>query len=311
MTSDRRFMARAGRANIAMPETAWWGLPYPGRLVMRSRLQFIIALALAGGFAADSGAWAAGLSVMPLPIVLSPGQPSELLRVTNDGDAASSFQIQTFLWTQAPDGTIDLHPSLTIVAFPEVFTVGPNETRNIRVGVLQSSDEAEATYRLIVQQLPPPPLPGKVILILPGIDLPVFVARNDAAGEAEIARPMVAQGRLSFALADAGTAHILLRRLTVAGRNAEGKSVFTMAAAPSYVLAGGHRDYAVQLGAGDCAEIRTIIITATFAEQIPVVTQNVPVPPDACAGAQVGLTGFTSDTKQQVKILAPGNSAGQ
>ncbi|HVE23387.1 MAG TPA: fimbria/pilus periplasmic chaperone [Acidocella sp.] len=249
---------------------------------MTSSLKTILALAWALLFAAKSAAWAAGVSVMPLPMRLSPNQPSELLRVTNDGDSENSFQIRTFVWTQLPDGTIDLHPSLSIVAFPEVFTIGPNETRNIRVGVLQPSGAAEATYRLVVQQLPPPPLPGKVIQILPGIDLPVFIARDDVAGKPEIAGAAVAQGALSFALADAGTAHILLQRLIVTGRDEAGRRVFAAAAAPSYVLAGGHRDYAVQIGAGDCTRIRAIAITAHFADQIPPVTQEVIVPPDAC-----------------------------
>lgn len=278
---------------------------------MKSPLKIIAALAVAFIFAAKSAAWAAGLSVMPLPMTLSPNEPSELLKVTNDGDSANSFQIQPFLWTQLPDGTIDLHPSLTIVAFPEVFTIGPNETRNIRIGVLQPSSAAEATYRLVVQQLPPPSLPGKVIQILPGVDLPVFIARDDAVGKPEIAGPTIAQGRLSFALTDAGTAHILLKRLTVTGRNASGKSVFSAAAAPSYVLAGGRRDYAVQIGAGDCARLQTIAISATFADQLQAVTQEMVVPPDACAGAQMGLTGFASDTRQHVKILADSASSSQ
>jgi fimbrial chaperone protein len=278
---------------------------------MQSPLKIISALAVALALAAKSAAWAASLSVMPLPMRLSPSQPSELLRVTNDGDAANSFQIQAFLWTQSPDGTIDLHPSLTIVAFPEVFTIGPNETRNIRIGVLQPSDAAETTYRLVVQQLPPPPLPGQVIQILPGIDLPVFMARNDAASKPGIAEPMLTQGRLTFALTDAGTAHLLLRRLTVTGRDGAGKRVFGIVAAPSYVLAGGRRDYAVQIGAGDCAEIRTIAIMATFADQIPAVTREVVVPPQACTGTQIGLSGFTSDTRQQVKILAAGTGSSQ
>ena len=214
---------------------------------------------------------------MPLPMTLSPSAPSELLRITNDGDLKNSFQIQAFLWTQLPDGTIDLHPSLTIVVFPEVFTIGPNETRNIRIGVLQPSSAAEATYWLVVQQLPPPPVPGKMIQILPGVDLPVFIARNDAVGKPEIAGPTIAQGQLFFTLTDAGTAHVLLKKLIVTGRNAAGKGVFSATAAPSYVLAGGRRDYAVQIGAGDCARLQTIAISATFADQIQAVTQEIPV----------------------------------
>ena len=197
------------------------------------------------------------------------------------------------------------------MAFPEVFTIGANETRNIRVGVLQSSGAAEETYRLIVQQLPPPPLPGKVIQVLPGVDLPVFIARNDATGKPAIAGPTVVQGRLSFALTDAGTAHFLLRRLTVTGRDGSGKSVFSIAAAPSYVLAGGSRDYTLQLAENDCAAIRTIALVASFADQIPTITQNVAVAPDACVGAQLGLTGFASNTRQQVKILAASVSSSQ
>jgi fimbrial chaperone protein len=278
---------------------------------MKSPLKRITAFALALAMAAHNLAWGAGLSVMPLPMWLSPDQPSDLLKVSNDADTGASFQIQAFLWTQSPDGTIDLQPSPAIVAFPEVFTIGPNETRNIRVGVLQPPLAAEATFRLIVQQLPPPPLPGRVIQILPGINLPVFMARNDAVAKPEISRPVVAQARLSFALSDAGTAHLLLRRLTIMGRNAAGGSVFSVAAAPSYVLAGGRRDYALQIGAGDCAQLRTITIMATFADEVPPVTQPVAVPPEGCAGAPMGLTGFTNDTRQQVKILPARADGGQ
>src|SRR5271165_3190496 len=61
-------------------------------------------------------AMAAGFSITPIPILLSPAQTSVLLKVTNGGDSDGSFQIQTFNWTQTPDGTIELSPSAEIVA---------------------------------------------------------------------------------------------------------------------------------------------------------------------------------------------------
>lgn len=130
---------------------------------MKSTEKRITALAMALAFVISNAAWASGISVTPIPMTLSPDQPSDLLKVTNEGDSESSFQIQTFLWRQTPDGKIELHPSQEVLAFPEVFTLGSKETRNIRVGVLRASDKTEETYRIIVQELPPPPVPGRAI----------------------------------------------------------------------------------------------------------------------------------------------------
>jgi fimbrial chaperone protein len=244
-------------------------------------------------------------------MTLSPGQPSELLKVTNNDEHGASYQIRSFLWSQTPDGTIRLSPSSDIVAFPEVFTLGPNETRNIRVGVLHRPGAIEETYRLIVQQLPPPPSPGRSIQILPGFDLPVYFTSADAEGKPHIGTPAVSMGMVSFTVADTGTAHVHVKRLTVTGYGDAGKAIFSVAAAPSYVLAGGRRDYAVQIAAHDCAEARKISILATFSNQIPPVTQEVAVPPGACTGSQVGLTGFASDTSQKVNILAASAGSSQ
>lgn len=244
-------------------------------------------------------------------MTLSPGQPSELLKVTNNDQREASFQVRSFLWSQTPDGTIRLSPSSDIVAFPEVFTLGPNETRNIRVGVLHRLGAIEETYRLIVQQLPPPPLPGRAIQILPAFDLPVYFTSAGAEGKPHIGTPAFSTGTFSFTVADIGTAHVHVERLTVTGYGDAGKTIFSVTAGPSYVLAGGRRDYAVQIAAHDCAEARKIAIVATFSHHIPPAIQEVAVPPGACTGSQVGLTGFASDTSQHVNIVAAGAGSSQ
>lgn len=263
--------------------------------------KLITAIAMALALAARSTAWAAAFSVSPLPMTLSPSQMSDLLKVTNDGDSEASFQIRTFAWSQTPDGTIDLKPSSEIVAFPEIFTIGPSETRPIRIGVLRPPGTTEKTYRVLVQELPPPHLPGRTIQLLPQLDMPVYVTPPTAEGVPEIAMPAVAGGMLLFAVADTGTAHIKITRLSITGHG-DGQTIFTVSSAPTYVLAGGRRDYAVQIGASDCAKTRTISIAATLSDPDRTVTQEVMIPPDGCSG-QAGLTGFELDTRQKVTIV--------
>ncbi len=252
-------------------------------------------------------AMAAGFSVTPIPIMLSPAQTSVLLKVTNGGDSDGSFQIQTFSWTQTPDGTMELSPSAEIVAFPAVFTLGGNQIRNIRIGAVRRPGVTEDTYRIVVQQLPPPPVPGKsTIQVLAAFDLPVFATPAAATAAPAIAAHTFSSGALSFSVTNAGTAHFRIDRLTVTGHDPAGHSSFAIAAAPSYVLAGGQRDYTIDIAPHDCTAIQTITIAASLSEPFQTITTDVPVPPSACAGAQAPKTSFEGDTRQAVKFL-PGN----
>lgn len=257
-------------------------------------------------------AMATGISVTPIPIVLSSAQTSELLQVTNEGDSASSLQIQTFSWTQTQDGRMELRPSAEIVAFPAVFTIGPNQIRNIRIGVVRAPGTTEQTYRIIVQQLPPPPIAGRAkIQVLTAFDLPVFATPAGVEAAPAITSPTFAAGALSFSVTDAGTAHIRIDRLTVTGHDRAGHSSFVVGAIPSYVLAGGRRDYTVDIAPHDCTETKTMTITASLANSAQSLTTDFPVPQGACVGSHLSKTGFEGNTGQAVQFLQDNAGAAQ
>ncbi len=277
------------------------GRPRPVRL---SRWTYIVGLAAGLMITSFASALAGSVTVAPIPITLSPSQSSMLLKVTNDG-GGGSFQVQAYSWTQTPDGKMQLLPSAEIVAFPAIFTLDAGQIRNIRIGLVRPPGGTEKPYRVIIQQLPPPPIPGRsMIQVLAAFDLPAFAAPNNVAPVPTIASQGLAAGAFSFSVTDPGTAHMRIDRLTVTGQGKDGRRRFVVAAAPSYVLAGGRRDYTVDIAPRDCAAIKTITIAAALASSAHPLTTDVPVPAGACVDSPFSETGFKGNTAQTVQFLS-------
>jgi fimbrial chaperone protein len=252
------------------------------------------------------------MSVTPIPITLSPDQTSALMQVANGTAAGTSFQIQTYAWTQSDDGKMRLLPSDNIVAFPSVFNIGPGKTRDIRVAVLQPPQTAEDTYRIIVQQLPAPPVPGAArIQVLAAFNLPVYLTTPGAAPVPAIASAGINHGALGFAVANTGTAHMRISKILVTGLNAAGAQTFQVGAGPGYVLAGGRRVYNVDLAPQDCARTSVIHIAANLIEPVQNMAADVSVSPSACAGAGASRTGFEGAAAQGVVVLSAPAGSGQ
>jgi fimbrial chaperone protein len=130
-------------------------------------LAAILVLSLTG-LAADAQA----LSVLPVNIFFSPGQKATSLTVTNRGKSETSIQIRVFAWNQ-PDGDDHLTASGEVVASPPLATLAPGATQVVRLILRQSPQGNEATYRILLDQIPPPSEPGVVRMVL-RLSIPIF-----------------------------------------------------------------------------------------------------------------------------------------
>lgn len=121
---------------------------------------------------ASAAAGAQSLSVLPVNIFLAPGQNAGSLTVTNHGTAETSIQIRAYAWDQ-PGGEDHLRPTDVVVVSPPIATIAPGATQVVRLILRQSPQGREATYRILIDQIPPPAEPGVVHVVL-RLSIPIF-----------------------------------------------------------------------------------------------------------------------------------------
>lgn len=188
-------------------------------MIVRHVHQALIALVL---FLALEGAGYAGsFQVSPVRATLTATQPVVALKVRNTGDAATVVQLQVMRWTQS-DNKDALVPAGELLATPPIFTLAPGATQIIRVGSRQPADaRVERAYRLLLEEVPPPPEPGFTGLrIALKLSLPVFVAPTTAASaKLQWHAVAAADGALLLTTHNAGNAHAHVSDLTVTASN--------------------------------------------------------------------------------------------
>jgi fimbrial chaperone protein len=219
------------------------------------------ALTLTLLLGATASASASTYAVNPTQVVLSARTASRLVTLRNASKDPLRFQITTFRWDQTPRGEMVLEPTRDIVVYPSLLTVAPGEERTIRVGFTGVVGGKEATYRIFVEELPPASPqanPDAGVRMLTRMGIPVFIQPQQPAGSIELS-PLRLQGsRVTFSLRNTGNVHVLPQRVRLHGTNRSGAATVAQDVASWYVLAGGVRDYEVEIPAALCADLSSL-----------------------------------------------------
>jgi len=127
------------------------------------------------GMLALSGIGAAvaqSLRVTPVNILLPAGQRVATLTVTNEGTSETAVQIRGYAWDQI-DGKDTITASSEIVTSPPLATISPGAAQIVRLMLRHKPEGREATYRLLLDQIPPiDPNPG--VTIVTRMSIPIF-----------------------------------------------------------------------------------------------------------------------------------------
>lgn len=198
--------------------------------------------------AAPAASWAGSFQVNPVRIELSSAKRSAVERVTNTGNATVVVQISALSWTQ-DGGKNVLAPTRDIIVSPPIATIEPGKAQIVRVGLRRAPDpKRELSYRLFVQEVPPPPKPGfQGLQVALRIGLPIFVQPRE--GQAKPA--LVWSARLTnpktirLSLENRGTGHIQFSDLALS--EAGQKEPIAQQNGLSYVLAGQSRQWDLAL----------------------------------------------------------------
>ena len=155
-------------------------------------------------------AYAGSFSVDPVRLTVRARATSTSLSLQNNGDEPVLVQSEVMAWSQQ-DGNDLLTPSQDLLISPPIFKLAPGAAQTVRVGLLRPSDpERELTYRIFLQEVPAPLLPGQegVHAVL-RLGLPVFVLPSRRAVPLLNWRAAQgAEGQIKLSLSNSGNAHV-------------------------------------------------------------------------------------------------------
>jgi fimbrial chaperone protein len=191
-------------------------------------------------------AFAGSIAVNPVRVTLSATQTTGALVVRNSGAEPSVVQLQIVSWSQQ-DGKDVYVPTKDLLGTPPIFTVPPGGSQTVRVGLRQRTDtQSEGSYRLIMQEVPPPPKPEfRGLQVALRLSVPIFVAPavKPSATLAWHAN-LTSQGDLKIAAANTGNMHVQVLRFKLASSGAELST--TTPAEAAYVLPGQRREWSMR-----------------------------------------------------------------
>lgn len=225
---------------------------------------------------------AAEVQVNPVVVDLSPAARSVIVAVRNQGTAPVRFELQARGWAQSPAGEMLLESTADLAVYPPVLTLGPGEERNVRIGTTTAFGPLEKTYRVFLQELAAPEKPegAAQVRVLSRIGLPVFLAPVRPSERAVLTAISARGGKVAFRLVNEGTVHVRPTAVKLVGRGVDGKPVLERELPAWYVLAGGMREYEVEIPPGGCAALREVEISVHLPREVIRATAEAPA---ACA----------------------------
>jgi len=215
---------------------------------------------------------AQALSVVPVRIQMGPGQKAAVLSVTNQGTSETAVQVRIYAWNQK-DGEDRLVESNNVLVSPPLATIGPGGAQVIRLMLRETAQTREATYRVIVDQIPPPAAAGSVQIAL-RMSIPVF-AQPAARTAPHLQFHIESDAERSYLVAsNLGGRHEVIRNVEVA--TGDGRQLKPSSDSSPYILAGATRRWAIPAQGPIAKTGKTLQLTArsdsgAISVQVPVV----------------------------------------
>ncbi len=184
---------------------------------------------------------AQALSVLPVNVFFVAGQKATTLTVTNQGTTETAVQIRAYAWNQ-PDGNDQLTNTDAVVLSPPLASIAPGATQVVRLILRQSPQGREATYRILVDQIPPPAEPGIVHIVL-RLSIPIFaMPAARALPHVQFHLERDADHLFLVGIND-GLVHEAIRDIVLT--TSDGRQLKTDAGASPYILAGTTRRWPI------------------------------------------------------------------
>jgi fimbrial chaperone protein len=210
--------------------------------VRTGRLAMVAALATIGaGGAACAQEVIQGLTVIPVTLELAPGQLTTVLTLENHTERETDFQVRPFGWDQL-DGADRLTATDLLLVSPPLGRIAVGAGQVVRLVLRTPADGRESAYRILLDQVPPPPAPGQVSFAL-RLSIPVFV-EPAAKVAAHVRWSVQAEGGTPYLVAvNSGGRHAVVHGLALS--EAGGRALALESNVSPYILAGATRRWRI------------------------------------------------------------------
>lgn len=192
-------------------------------------------------FLTSPAARAQALSVLPVNVQMAPGEQASTVTVSNQGSSQTAVQIRAYKWNQQGDSD-ELTPSNEVVVSPPIATIAPGESQVVRLILRQPPQGHEATYRIILDQIPPPAEPGIVHVVL-RMSIPIFAQPTTRAAADVQFHVEVKDGSTYLVGVNNGLRHESIRGIGL--KTSDGRELKAAGGASPYILAGSTRHWKI------------------------------------------------------------------
>ena len=162
-------------------------------------------------------ALAGAFAVNPVRVELSAQRSSAVLQVENTGSSEVTVEARTFAWSQS-EGKDQLSPTREVIITPQVFRLKAGGTQLLRIGALRKPDPLkEMPYRLVLEEIPPPPAPDiKGLRVALRISIPVFLRPPvDTKDKIDVVARQETPQQLRLIFSNTGNASAVFSKLSV------------------------------------------------------------------------------------------------
>ena len=185
---------------------------------------------------------AATFSVSPIRVELDARHRSDILTFNNSGDEPLRVQIRSMHWGVAADGKWQLTPTDDLIVTPELLEIAPGHTAQLRVGSLLDAGASEASYRLLIDELPNlsgnKSAPRPEIRVLTQVSLPIFVEPAQATRSPQLNSADIEHGVLVVGVGNRGTQRLDAQSVKVVLTDRTGHVLAQHDSVANYVLPG-------------------------------------------------------------------------
>jgi len=203
----------------------------------------LLLLLLAGGFSLQAGSY----TVNPVRIELSTRQLRTTIQIQNLGEEPATIQAHIAAWNANGAEEI-LSDNDDILLNPPIFKVAGGHTQFLRLGLRHPQpDTREETYRLILEEVPPPPKAGFVgINTLLKISVPIFIKPRVSSPQLAWTLQRTSDRELRLSVENRGNAHVQIRKLAVTASGVSEPGFAQNTA--TYVLQNARKEWVIHNG---------------------------------------------------------------
>lgn len=206
--------------------------PRAFRPALATALLALLAAPLAG---------AQEITVLPVTVQMAPGENAASLTIQNPSEHESTFQIRPYLWSEQA-GADKLDPTDALMISPPLGTIPAGGTQTVRFVLRQPAADEEATYRVLIDQIPPAPEAGNVRIAL-RLSIPVFAEPKSRVAPHLKWSVEDDGGRTYLVASNNGKRHETIRNIVLKGPG--GATLKVEGNTSPYVLAGATRRWQV------------------------------------------------------------------